>query len=234
MTGRPEDRIWTVPNVLSGVRLLGCVPLAWLGWRGDRTGFVVLLIVLLFTDWVDGKLAVALDQRTELGPGLDSAADALMYGVVALSFWWLEPEVLVSEAGWLVVAVGTWVVSAAVGVARFGKVPSYHTRAAKTGWLVVGSVALYTIWSGDGRAVPWALAWVVLTNLEAVAIGLLLPGWRADVPTVAHALRERRATGGDRPDESADRHDEGEDRPDEGGDGHDEGGDRRDEGEESP
>lgn len=227
MTDRPEDRIWTIPNILSGARLLGVVPLAWLGWRGDRTGFVVLLIVLLFTDWVDGKLAVALDQRTELGPRLDSAADALMYGVVALSFWWLEPEVIVAAAGWLAAAVGTWVVSAAVGVARFGKVPSYHTRAAKTGWLVVGSVALYTIWSGDGRAVAWALAWVVLTNLEAVAIGLLLPEWRADVPTFAHALGERRATGGDRHDERGGHHEEG-------GEGAEEGGDRHDEDEETP
>lgn len=192
MTGRPEDRIWTVPNVLSGVRLLGVVPLAWLGWSGNREGFVVLLVVLLLTDWVDGKLAVALDQRTELGPRLDSGADILMYGVVALSFWWMEPGIVLEEVGWLAAAVGTWLVSAVICVARFRKVPSYHTRAAKTGWLVAGSIALYTIWGGDGRAVPWALAWVVITNLEAVAIGLLLPEWRVDVPTFAHALEARR------------------------------------------
>lgn len=194
MTRTGKERIWTVPNVLSGLRLLGVVPLAWLGWRGDRTAFVVLLIALLFTDWLDGKLAVALDQQTELGPPLDSAADILLYSAVALSFWWLEPEVITSEAGWLAATAGTWIVSALTSMARFRKLPSYHTRAAKIGWLVVGSVALYTIWSGDGRAVPWALAWVVLTNVEAVAIGLLLPERRVDVPTVVHAFRMRRST----------------------------------------
>lgn len=193
MTPPDRERIWTVPNVLSGLRLVGVVPLAWLGWRGERTAFVVLLLALLLTDWLDGKLAVALDQRTELGPRLDSAADILMYGAVALSSWWLEPEVIVAQVGWIGAAMGTWVVSALVSASRFGRLPSYHTRGAKTGWLVVGSVALYTLWSGDGRPVPWALAWVVLTNVEAVAIGLILPEWRVDVPTFVHAVRLRKA-----------------------------------------
>jgi len=185
----PEERVWTVPNVLSGLRLLGVAPLVWMAWRGDRTLFVALLVFLLFTDWLDGKLAVALDQRTELGPRLDSVADVLMYSAVALAFWWLEPGVLTGQIGWLVAALGSWLLSAGVTVTRFGKLPSYHTRAAKIGWLMAGGVALYTIWSGDGRPVPWALAWVTLTNVEAVAIGLLLPAWRADVSSLVEALR---------------------------------------------
>lgn len=203
MSGTGQERIWTVPNVLSGLRLLGVAPLVWLGWQGHRTAFVALLIVLLLTDWLDGKLAVALDQRTELGPRLDSAADILMYGAVALSFWWLEPDLIAARGGWLMAAIGTWLASALTSMARFGKLPSYHTRAAKVGWLVAGSVALYTIWSGDGRPVPWVVAWVALTNLEAVAIGFLLTESRVDVPSVAHAFRIRRATGapGERRDE---------------------------------
>lgn len=189
-----EERVWTVPNVITGLRLLGVAPLAWLAWRGERTLFLGLLALMLFSDWLDGKLALALDQRTELGPRLDSVSDALMYAALGLSFWWLEPAVISAEMGWLAAAAGTWALSAVVALARFGRLPSYHTRAAKIGWLVVGGIALYTIWSGDGRVVPWALGWVVLTNLEAVAIGLLLPGWRSDVPTFAHAIRSRAST----------------------------------------
>lgn len=191
MTRTEEKRLWTVPNLVTGLRLLGVVPLAWLAWRGDRTLFLGLLVLMLFSDWLDGKLALALDQRTELGPRLDSVSDALMYAALGLSFWWLEPTVIRAEVGWLAAAVGTWVLSACVALARFGRFPSYHTRAAKIGWLVVGGAALYTIWSGDGRAVPWALAWVALANLEAVAIGLLLPEWRSDVSSLAQAIRTR-------------------------------------------
>lgn len=190
MSTRPE-KLWTVPNVLSGVRMLCVPPLVWLGWRGDRPLFLGLLAFMLFTDWIDGKLAIALDQQTEWGARLDSAADGLMYGAVALSFWWLERDVVVAEIPWLVAALGTWVLSASVALVRFGKMPSYHTRAAKIGWLVVGGAALYTVWTGDGAGVPWALAWVVVTNLEAVLIGLTLPEWRTEVRTLARALRTR-------------------------------------------
>lgn len=191
MTATGEERVWTVPNVITGLRLLGVAPLTWLAWRGHRTLFLGLLILLLLSDWLDGKLAIALDQRTELGPRLDSVSDALMYGALALSFWWLEPSVIRAEMAWLVGALGSWVLSVVVALARFGRLPSYHTRAAKIGWLVAGVTACYTIWSGDGRAVPWALAWVVLTNVEAVVIGLLLPEWRSDVSSLAHAVRAR-------------------------------------------
>lgn len=195
MTERRREEIWTVANVLSGLRLLGIVPLLWLAWRGDRPLFVGVLVLLLLSDWIDGKLAIWLDQRTELGARLDSGTDALLYGAVALSSWWLVPEIILAHRAWLLGVLGTWILSSAVGFVRFGKLPSYHTRAAKLGWLVAGIVILYTVWTGDDAGVPWALALVVVTNVEAIAVGLVLPEWRADVPSVWHALRIRRRTG---------------------------------------
>lgn len=192
MSRTGDERLWTVPNVFSGVRLLGVLPLLWFAWRGDRSLFVWLLVFLILTDWIDGKLAIVLDQQTEWGARMDSAADALMYGAIALSFWWLEPELILGELAWLAGALGSWGLSALVGLVRFGRMPSYHTRAAKLGWLVAGAVALFTIWSGNGAGVRWALALVVVTNVEAIAIGLLLPEWRANVPSVFQAFRIRR------------------------------------------
>ena len=195
-----EERVWTVPNVVTGLRLLAAFPLVWLAWEGERSLFAGLLLLMLLSDWLDGKLAIVLDQRTELGPRLDSVSDILMYSAVALAFLWLEPDAIHAAVGWLAAALGTWALSAVVALARFGRFPSYHTRAAKTGWLVVGGVALYTIWSGDARGVPWALGWVVLTNLEAVAVGLLLPEWRSDVSSVIDVLEGRYAGGAASPE----------------------------------
>lgn len=195
MNERRRDEIWTVPNALSGLRLLGIAPLLWLAWRGDRALFVGLLVLLLLSDWIDGKLAIWLEQRTELGARLDSGTDAMLYGAVALSVWWLVPEIILAHRAWLLGVLGTWILSSAVGFVRFGKLPSYHTRAAKLGWLVAGIVILYTVWTGDDAGVPWALALVVATNVEAIAVGLVLPEWRTDVPSVWHALRIRRGTG---------------------------------------
>ncbi len=192
MTENRRERRWTAPNLLSGIRLFGIAPLLWLAWGGSRRLFVGWLLFLILTDWIDGRLAVALDQRTELGARLDSTADALMYAAIALSFWWLLPDVLLDHRTWFLTMLGAFLLSSAVGLVRFGRMPSYHTRAAKAGWLLVGVVTVWTVWTGDDAAVPWALAWVVLTNLEALLIGLVLPEWRADVPTLLDALRLRR------------------------------------------
>lgn len=194
-----RDPVWTVPNALSAFRLLGVAPLLWLAWGGHRRLFVGLLVVLLVSDWLDGKLAIALDQRSEFGARLDSVADWLMYAALAISVWWLLPEVIVGRRLWVAAVFGTWSLSMLVGLARFRRLPSYHTRAAKIGWLVVGVVSVRVIWTGDDAGLAWALAFVALTNVEAVAIGLVLPKWRSDVPSLWHALSIRRQEDRDGP-----------------------------------
>jgi cardiolipin synthase len=78
------DRIWTVPNALSVLRLLGVPLFLWLllGPHADGWAIVVLAVSGL-SDWADGKLARLLDQSSRLGALLDPAADRL-YIVAAL------------------------------------------------------------------------------------------------------------------------------------------------------
>jgi CDP-diacylglycerol--glycerol-3-phosphate 3-phosphatidyltransferase len=72
------DRVWTLPNALSVLRLLGVPLFLWLllGPEADNWA-VVVLMVSGFTDWADGKLARWLDQSSRLGALLDPAADRL-------------------------------------------------------------------------------------------------------------------------------------------------------------
>jgi cardiolipin synthase (CMP-forming) len=78
------DRVWTLPNVLSVLRLLGVPLFLWLLLGPEEDGWaLVVLMVSGFTDWLDGKLARWLDQGSRLGALLDPAADRL-YIVSAL------------------------------------------------------------------------------------------------------------------------------------------------------
>jgi cardiolipin synthase len=52
-----SKRIWTIPNALSFVRLVGCPVLLVLAWREQPWPFVIVLLVLITTDWIDGRLA---------------------------------------------------------------------------------------------------------------------------------------------------------------------------------
>ena len=89
------DAVWTIPNVISFVRLLGIPAFCWLIVIGNDLGAIILLVVFGATDWVDGFVARRLKQRTQLGARLDPIADRLyiLATVAALMFrglvpWW--------------------------------------------------------------------------------------------------------------------------------------------------
>jgi cardiolipin synthase len=76
---------WTIPNALSGLRLLGVPLFFWLIVGPESDGLALaILIVSSFTDWLDGYLARRLNQFSRLGELLDPLADRL-YVVAALA-----------------------------------------------------------------------------------------------------------------------------------------------------
>lgn len=83
----PADRLLTIPNLLSVLRLAG-VPLflyLLLGPRADGWALLVLVFAGL-SDWLDGKLARWLNQMSRLGALLDPAADRLYVFCTLLAF----------------------------------------------------------------------------------------------------------------------------------------------------
>lgn len=74
----PSDRVLTVPNLLSIIRLLG-IPLflyLTLGPEYDELALIVLMVAGI-TDYLDGKLARTLHQTSRLGQLLDPVVDRL-------------------------------------------------------------------------------------------------------------------------------------------------------------
>ncbi len=101
----PEERILTVPNVLSTLRLLGIPLFLWLVLvvHADVAAFA-LLVIAGATDWLDGYLARRLDQRTRLGMLLDPLVDRLyiaatLVGLAIRQFipWWLVAVLVLRE-----------------------------------------------------------------------------------------------------------------------------------------
>jgi cardiolipin synthase (CMP-forming) len=99
-TAEPPERIWTIPNLISMARLLGVPVFLWLVLglqsRAGDWWAVGLLIAAGISDWLDGKIARALNQQSRLGQLLDPAADRLYIAatVIALAVraiipWWL-------------------------------------------------------------------------------------------------------------------------------------------------
>lgn len=93
----PADRLFTVPNVLSLLRLAGVPLFLWL-LLGPQYDLLAMLVLALsgITDWLDGKLARLLNQSSRLGELLDPAVDRLYTLTTLLAFgvrdilpWWV-------------------------------------------------------------------------------------------------------------------------------------------------
>lgn len=92
-----ENRVLTVPNVLSIARLAGVPLFLWLLLGPKEDGWaLVVLVASGVTDWLDGKIARWLDQGSRLGELLDPAADRLYTLATVVAFvirdivpWWV-------------------------------------------------------------------------------------------------------------------------------------------------
>ena len=185
------DRIFTVPNVITLVRLL-CIPLfLWLLFGAHRqTAAAILLAVLGATDWIDGFVARRYGQVSTFGKVLDPTADRILVGTAVISIliygavplWFgiatIAREVLVSAMVLLLAAMG----AARIDVLWVGKAGTFGLMFAYPTFLL-----------GDGTA-SWqepirVIAWV--TGL----VGLALAWWAAGsyIAPARAALRQGRA-----------------------------------------
>jgi cardiolipin synthase len=91
-----RNRVWTLPNLLSLIRLAGVPVFLWLVLGPEADGWALtLLMVSGVTDFLDGYLARRLGQTSMLGQILDPVADRLyiLAVVVGLALrevipWW--------------------------------------------------------------------------------------------------------------------------------------------------
>lgn len=187
---RGEDRILTVPNVISVIRLLMIPVFVYLLFgRHSRAQAAGLLAGLGATDWVDGYIARHFNQTSTLGKILDPTADRLLLlvGVGAIVIDGALPPVvavlvLFREGAVAIAALSLGAMGARrIDVTWFGKagtfglmfaIPFFLTAESTIGW----------------RDTAWVLAWL------CVVPGLIL-GYIAAaqyIPLGRKALQEGR------------------------------------------
>ncbi|MEE6167809.1 MULTISPECIES: CDP-alcohol phosphatidyltransferase family protein [unclassified Mycolicibacterium] len=89
------DRIFTVPNVLSALRLVLVPVFLWLLFGVHANGWAVAVLMFSgFSDWADGKIArLMANQSSRLGELLDPLVDRIYMVTtpVALAFYGVVP-----------------------------------------------------------------------------------------------------------------------------------------------
>lgn len=186
-----EDRILTIPNLITVVRLCLLPVFLWLLFvRDDRANAGWLLAGIGSTDFFDGYIARRFNQVSNLGKILDPVADRLLFfvGVGGIAVdgsvpLWFAGAVLVREA----LVAGATVTLAAMGVRRidvtwFGKAYTFLLMISFPLFLASHSTLG---WREGGGTAAWALG----------IPGLILAWYSAAlyVPLARQALRDRDA-----------------------------------------
>lgn len=105
LAGQVSDRVLTVPNLLSLVRLLGVPIFLWAIFTERDVLALVVLMVSGITDYLDGKIARMMGLESRLGQLLDPIADRLyiLTTIIGLAWrdiipWWLVAILVTREA----------------------------------------------------------------------------------------------------------------------------------------
>lgn len=83
-----EQRIWTISNILSALRIVLVVPMTYcllVEFPYHRWVTVGIILLAVATDFFDGYLARLKHQVTEVGKILDPIADKIAVGVFAIA-----------------------------------------------------------------------------------------------------------------------------------------------------
>jgi len=158
------DRVLTVPNLLSALRLLGVPLFLWLILVPQADGWAILLLAVSgFTDWLDGYLARRWNQISRVGQLLDPVADRLyilatlvgllMRGIVP---WWFVVILLSRD---VLMAVVLWVLKrrdvVGLPVHFLGKAATFNLLYAFP-LLLIGDGS--TWWAEAAKIFGWAFA----------------------------------------------------------------------------
>jgi cardiolipin synthase (CMP-forming) len=160
-----DMKIFTIPNAVTILRLVGVPLFLYLFLVAERTGAAtVVLAVGGMSDWIDGYLARRLKQVSRLGTLLDPLADRLYLVATVLALTvrevipWQLTAALVAREAFLGICL---LVLRRHG---YGPLPVHYLGKAAT-FLLLGAFPLLLLaWCDTGAqsvagACGWALAW---------------------------------------------------------------------------
>ncbi|MFL6436288.1 MAG: CDP-alcohol phosphatidyltransferase family protein [Terriglobales bacterium] len=183
-----------IPWILIALRvLLAPVILLMAGEHRQGLLMAVAIVAALLSDICDGIIARRLGVETTALRRADSVADTVFYAAAASSAWLLAPAAIRSLAGILALLLVLEVVRYAFDYAKFRREASYHSYAAKFWGLVLALALILLLAFNISGWILRTAVWVgIISDIEGLAISIVLPVWSHDIRSIAHALRARR------------------------------------------
>lgn len=165
-----NNRVFTIPNLLSLLRLFMIPLLLWLYLEREAYLWTAAVVVLSgITDMVDGFIARKFDLISDLGKALDPVADKLTQIAMLYCLGTSFPEIRVLLAILVVKEVTTGIMSL-VSIRRSGKVESAQWHGKVTTALLYAMIL--------DRIIPWLFSAVLTVACAGMMIFSMAMYWK--------------------------------------------------------
>jgi phosphatidylglycerophosphate synthase len=186
--------VLSAPEVLIAFRA-ACAPaifvLACFRFPGPLLAGIVLAAFV--SDVFDGVVARRLGCATAGLRHADTVVDTVFYVTAAVALRVAVPGVFDRASLPLALLIVIHVSRTTFELTKYGRIASYHMWSSKAlGVLIVVAMSVVFLTEQPSVIVTLALWGAIVNELEGFLASVILPRWRADVPSLLHAWLDRK------------------------------------------
>lgn len=186
-----EEKVFNIPNSLSFYRILIFPFILFLLISGREYLFSIFLCINLFTDFLDGFIARALNQVTKIGARLDSLGDYGTYFLAFTGVFAFKREDLIQHGWILYLFIFLYITAHIIHIIRFGNFASMHLYSFKTTGYLHG--VLFFLWffiDFFPAYYYFAMGFGILAVLETIVITFILKERRSNAKGLYWILKQ--------------------------------------------
>jgi len=169
------EKIKSLPNQLTALRLL-LIPVLWVcAFRGLSLWVGIGLAFAILTDFLDGFFARKLHQISSFGAKFDSLADNLLQPSALVWLWILKQSIFLDHPIIWGIAIAIYFSSLIVGLVKFKRFGNLHLYSSKFAAAITVSFAIHTLIASQYSAVLLYLALIssIISSAETLILQLM-------------------------------------------------------------
>jgi cardiolipin synthase len=192
----PGPLLRNIPNALSAYRLTMAPVLAGLALAGREKSFVVLIVVSLLSDILDGLIARLFKLQSQFGARLDSIADDATYVAAFIGVLVFKSREIGVHLPLLFAFMAMVAMSSLVHFVKFGRFPSFHLYSFRIGGYLQGGFLVFLFVHGfQLQLYYFVFLYGIAACLEVIAVTLVIRQPISNARGLYWVLRDRRGVG---------------------------------------
>jgi len=181
----------TIPNLLSFYRIISFPILLYFLINHIENIFVILLVINLITDILDGFIARKFNMQTEFGARLDSIADIGTYILAILGIFEFKLNDFSPHLISFTVFLSLFALSNILSLIKFKRFPSLHLYSWKIGGYIQGGFFFVLFVFGFNIYFYYfMITWGILAFLEHIIIQLTISEMKSNLKGLYWVLKK--------------------------------------------